>query len=284
MIYELLVLKIKQYHTANEYWTDIGDFLLKNPIKHNIAIGQLDATLDRNKVLTNTQLFALFENGQPILTAFKNRPNIILYGENYTHRHLQHLSDFFKSNGIDPKGGIGDKKLIEEFSKIYTLKYNIDKTLIGHKLEHLKSIKQSEGEIEKCNDSDLEIVSQWLEQFWTECKLPHKPKDSEFKTMAQQRIDNASMYKWVDENRPVSICGEIVSNEYLSKISLVYTPPAFRNNGYAVSCVWALSKLILERGQKTICLFTDKSNPTSNKIYREIGYIPLYEDYEISYQ
>ncbi len=277
-------MKIKQYHTVNEYWTDIGEFLLKNPIKHNIVIGQLDATLDRNKVLTNIQLFALFENGHPILTAFKNRPNIILYGENYSNHHIQHLSDFFKLNAIELNGGIGVKKLIEEFSKIYTSKYSIDKTLIGHILEQLESIKLSEGKIENCHDSDLEFVAEWLESFGEECNLPHRPKGEELINMAQQRIKRGSMYKWVVNKKPVSICGEIVSNEYFSKISLVYTPPKFRNNGYAISCVWALSKLILERGQKTICLFTDKSNPTSNKIYSQIGYIPLFEDYEISYQ
>lgn len=277
-------MKIKQYHTVNEYWADVGEFLLTNPVKHNIVIGQLATTLDRDKILTNTQLFVLFENEKLILTAFKNRPNIILYGENYTHQHLQHLSDYFKSNAIVLLGGIGEKKLIEEFSKIYTSKYSIDKTLIGHKLERLESIKLSEGNIENCNDSDLEFVADWLKSFWDECKLPNRPLDAEFKNIAQQRIEQESMYKWVNENRLVSICGEIVSNKYLSKISLVYTPPAFRNNGYAISCVWALSKLILERGQKTVCLFTDKSNPTSNKIYSQIGYHPVFEDYEISYQ
>jgi predicted GNAT family acetyltransferase len=277
-------LKIKQYHTINKYWADIGEFLLTNPVKHNIVIGQLDATLDRNKVLTNTQLFALFEYEQPILTAFKNRPNIILYGENYTHQHLHYLSDYFKSNAIELKGCIGETKLIEEFSKIYTTNYSIDKTLIGHKLERLETIKLSEGKIKKCNEFDLEFVTEWIEKFGIECNMPHRPNRSDLQAMIQQRIHQGSMYKWVVYNRPVSICGEIISNEYLSKISLVYTPPAFRNNGYAISCVWALSKLILERGQKTVCLFTDKSNPTSNKIYSQIGYRPVFEDYEISYQ
>lgn len=257
---------------------------MTNPVKHNIIIGQLEATLDRNKVLTNTQLFALFENEKLILTAFKNRPSIVLYGENYTHHHLQHLSDYFKSNEIKLAGAIGEKKLIEDYSKIYTSQYSIDKTLIGHRLERLLPIKLDEDKIENCHDSDLEFVAEWLESFGEECNLPHRPQGDELINLAQQRIKRGSMYKWVVNEKPVSICGEIVSNDYLSKISLVYTPPEFRNNGYAISCVWALSKLILERGQKTICLFTDKSNPTSNKIYSQIGYIPLFEDYEISYQ
>ena len=55
-------------------------------------------------------------------------------------------------------------------------------------------------------------------------------------------------------------------------ISMVYTPPEFRNRGYATSCVSASSKNLLEDGFKFCTLFTDANNPTSNKIYEEIGF------------
>jgi hypothetical protein len=48
------------------------------------------------------------------------------------------------------------------------------------------------------------------------------------------------------------VCGAV-------RLSGVYTPPEERKHGYAEACVHALSK-------------TDLGNPTSNSIYRRIGY------------
>ena len=52
----------------------------------------------------------------------------------------------------------------------------------------------------------------------------------------------------------------------------VYTPPAKRNHGYATSCVYSVSRLLLERGHSFCALYTDMTNPTSNAIYTRIGY------------
>jgi predicted GNAT family acetyltransferase len=38
--------------------------------------------------------------------------------------------------------------------------------------------------------------------------------------------------------------------------------------------VFEVSKLLRDSGERA-CLFTDQANPTSNKIYEEIGYEPL---------
>ena len=53
------------------------------------------------------------------------------------------------------------------------------------------------------------------------------------------------------------------------------TPPERREHGYATSCVHALSALLLSRGHEYCGLYTDLANPTSNSIYRKIGYTPV---------
>lgn len=55
------------------------------------------------------------------------------------------------------------------------------------------------------------------------------------------------------------------------RLSGVYTPPGKRRPGYAAGCVYALSKDLRGRGYRCI-LYTDLGNPTSNSIYRRIGY------------
>jgi predicted GNAT family acetyltransferase len=53
---------------------------------------------------------------------------------------------------------------------------------------------------------------------------------------------------------------------------MVYTPPRFRNRGYASMAVATLSQRLLEAGYDFCTLFTDLANPTSNHIYQAIGY------------
>jgi len=55
------------------------------------------------------------------------------------------------------------------------------------------------------------------------------------------------------------------------RLSGVYTPTEKRNCGYAAACVHALSKHMHEAGFRCV-LYTDLANPTSNSIYRRIGY------------
>ena len=57
-----------------------------------------------------------------------------------------------------------------------------------------------------------------------------------------------------------------------SRIGPVYTPPPLRRRGYAGSAVAAVSRRALADGAARCMLFTDLANPTSNKIYAEVGY------------
>jgi predicted GNAT family acetyltransferase len=59
------------------------------------------------------------------------------------------------------------------------------------------------------------------------------------------------------------------------RIGPVYTPPGLRRRGYASAATAAASQTELDNGRRYIFLFTDLSNPTSNKIYQQIGYEPV---------
>ena len=59
------------------------------------------------------------------------------------------------------------------------------------------------------------------------------------------------------------------------RINSVYTPREHRRRGYASACFAALSQQLLESDRRFCFLYTDLANPTSNRIYQEIGYRPL---------
>ena len=58
----------------------------------------------------------------------------------------------------------------------------------------------------------------------------------------------------------------------VARVGYVYTPPELRSRGYASSCVAAVSAEVLGQGASECMLYTELSNPSSNAIYRSIGY------------
>jgi uncharacterized protein len=67
------------------------------------------------------------------------------------------------------------------------------------------------------------------------------------------------------------------------RIGPVYTPPARRGRGYATSLVAAQVTWLLARGHRFCFLYTDLANPTSNNIYRRIGFEQVVEAGEIGF-
>jgi predicted GNAT family acetyltransferase len=59
----------------------------------------------------------------------------------------------------------------------------------------------------------------------------------------------------------------------VARIGPVFTPKPERGRGYASAAVAEVSRLIRDGGSRT-CLFTDRANPTSNRIYQSPGYRP----------
>jgi len=98
--------------------------------------------------------------------------------------------------------------------------------------------------------------------------------------MAHRRIDDGRELVW-DDGGPVALVGHTPMIAGVPRIGPVYTPPDRRGRGYASSAVAALSRQLFETGARQIVLFTDLANPTSNRIYADVGYRRI-ADWEVN--
>lgn len=57
-----------------------------------------------------------------------------------------------------------------------------------------------------------------------------------------------------------------------ARIGSVYTAPAFRGRSCAGALVARLSRALMADGATGVSLFTDLANPTSNGVYRRLGF------------
>lgn len=92
------------------------------------------------------------------------------------------------------------------------------------------------------------------------------------------------MLLWERDGEVVSMAAYSGPTPHGIRVNAVYTPKEHRKQGYARSCVAELTMRLLAEGRSFCFLFTDLTNPTSNRIYQEIGYEPVsdYVNWDIS--
>jgi predicted GNAT family acetyltransferase len=123
------------------------------------------------------------------------------------------------------------------------------------------------GSMRAADESDLDRIVEWMDAFGVEIGEPHQiPRER-----LLQRLQKRHFHFWMNPD-PVSVGGWTGRTPNGVRINAVYTPPEHRGRGYASNLVAALTKKMLVEGRKFCFLYTDAANPTSNKIYQQIGY------------
>jgi predicted GNAT family acetyltransferase len=67
------------------------------------------------------------------------------------------------------------------------------------------------------------------------------------------------------------------------RVAPVYTPAELRRHGYAGAVTAAVTRAALDAGATDVVLFTDVANPTSNALYRRLGYRPVEDRVVLSF-
>ena len=94
--------------------------------------------------------------------------------------------------------------------------------------------------------------------------------------MVDRHLAHGRLWVWEDgDGRMVSMAASTAPTAGVSRVGYVYTPPDHRRRGYATACVAALTELLLATGADRCMLYAQLHNPTSNAIYRRMGYEPV---------
>lgn len=116
---------------------------------------------------------------------------------------------------------------------------------------------------------DADLFADWLMEFWREA-TPHAPEPSP--DALRQSAGRNGYIVWTVANEPVALAGIIRRSRGAAAIGGVYTPPRFRNRGYAGSATATLVDMAFAEGRPVVTLFIDRANPASNRCYEKIGF------------
>jgi uncharacterized protein len=129
------------------------------------------------------------------------------------------------------------------------------------------------GRLRPAEEADRSLLESWAAAFSAETG-DKGPFDAA--TVVDRQLAGGRLWLW-DDGGAVSMANASASVAGVSRVGPVYTPPERRRRGYAAACVAAVSARMLAAGAEACVLHTQLSNPTSNALYRRLGYEPVAE-------
>jgi GNAT superfamily N-acetyltransferase len=127
------------------------------------------------------------------------------------------------------------------------------------------------GRLVAATAAERDLAVAWWGEFVAETHVIDAGSESRAATV-DFRIGEGLLFLWQDDGAPMSLVSLNPAVAGVVRIGPVYTPPEARRRGYASSSVAAVSRRALNAGAHTCMLYTDLANPTSNKIYADVGY------------
>jgi GNAT superfamily N-acetyltransferase len=141
-----------------------------------------------------------------------------------------------------------------------------------YRLRRVCDVPLREGSLRRATVEDADVIEAWTGAFLQEAE--REPNADRAREIAQRRIARRELYLWGNPE-PRTMVGRSRPTRNTTTVNAVYTPPKHRRQGLATSAVAMLSRALLDEGIAECVLYTDLDNPTSNRIYRRIGYEPV---------
>lgn len=192
------------------------------------------------------------------------------------------LADALGETYAELPGVGGPRHEAEAFAKVWAGAHGVDARLrirLGvHELTRVRFPADAPpGSLRQARADEAALIRNWWRSFVADTGILETPAD-----LAERVLGSGRLHVWDDEG-PRAMVAAARETSHGASINAVYTPPEFRGRGYATVAVATLSRQLLERGKAFCCLYTDLANPTSNAIYRRIGYVQIREDCEIDF-
>ena len=275
-------MQLHRFDSIDKFWAKTQAYLLQHEAENNVLLGIVHTLRHNPARYPDPPYLAMVEiDGEIVATAIRTPPHKLLLSK---VSNLDALTLVARDLQREPLPGVMGlvpevETFLQEWQGLTRQSYRLLMEMRIHQLRTLKPLIAANGHIRLITEMDRVLLLKWLPAFDAEISLEIIGDLERFVT---NLLKNHNTYIWED-NTPVSLAAGRQFWGTASRSGLVYTPPEYRRKGYATACVAALSQKLLDEGCDRCFLLTDLENPTSNHIYRQIGYIPVCDWHEYSF-
>ena len=271
-------MNLTTHETAAGFLDAALDCLLREEAKNNLILGISLRVRDGHSYGAEAPLFLTVHDGETLAAAAVRTPpyNLILHGEPDRLEAVDAIVGYLLETGHTLPGVNGALDVASAFCRAWTRRtgqtFRLQMSQRIYALTHVRPLVDVSGHVRWACEDDVPTLARWFLGFSREAVPSDPPSDPE--ANVRRFMTSGRLAVW-DIGEAVSMAGSSRGTPNGGTISAVYTPPEHRRRGYASACVAALSQALLDAGHRFCALYTDLANPTSNKIYQDVGYNPI---------
>ena len=273
------MLRIQRHPDVRAFLSRAEAWLLREEVRYGLLLGVAYQVLGGNHKYREPIYWATAEQGSGngdaaiVGCAFRTPPHEVGVTE-LPDAAMEPLVTSLRETYLSVPGVGGPERAASAFASAWTTRFGgrwlVEQRLRLHSLTAVRfPSTPAPGTLRLALAADVPVARAWMAGFIHDARARHVGADT-----ARRLIDEGRLHFWVD-GQPRCMVGAVRDTPNTTGIAAVYTPPQFRNRGYASHAVATLSRQILDAGRRSCFLYTDLANPVSNAIYRRVGYEPV---------
>lgn len=263
---------------VHEFFARAGDFLRSRPALHTTALTTIEQVRTDGPGASFAQdpvLGWLEEAGEVTAAFFRLTPQKLLSVTPLTPEQADGLAAHLVGLGHRPPGVSAETDTASTFAEAWQRQTGAASTFRNRiHLYRLGTLTPPQpvpaGRSRLVGEQDHEHLMQWCretaEEFGEDVTINAD-------TWASTRFGEKSYTYWEDpDGTPVSMAGVNPMVGGQVRVDPVYTPADLRGRGYAAAVMAEVTQTALDAGATDVVLYTDPNNPTSNALYKRLGY------------
>ncbi|MGH2756385.1 MAG: GNAT family N-acetyltransferase [Actinomycetota bacterium] len=271
-------MEICRFEDASSFLTSVEGLLVGHEAENCLLLGIASSLVARPSD-EKPMLVAVMDGEAPVAAAIRTPPRDLILSYGMPSDAVEVIVDYVGESSPDLPGVLGDKEPTDRFATVWSDRQSVRPELFRaeriHRAARVIPPVGVEGQARESAAEERDILEAWFPAFGRD--VDEEPDASAVKEMLEIYLSGQPyhVFLWLLGDRPVSMAALGGPTPNGARVNAVYTPAEFRNRGYASAVTAVATQHALDEGRRFCFLFTDLANPTSNKIYRRIGYEPV---------
>lgn len=266
---------------AVEFLAEAGDFLGSSPAEHTVVLTVAERVRDRGSAAFGgaVTVFGWYRpNGSrgPVVGAFIHTLGFPVHLSAAPSEAIGPLVDYLHSTGRSRAELSADVRTAAELAAAWRDRTGIP--LDAHDRDRLYRLGEltppepvPAGELWAATATERHLLVDWHQAFNAETG----GGSASTAARVDDRLSHGGLFLWNVDGMPVCMVGVSSTIAAMARIGPVYTPTEHRGHGYAAALTATVSQAARDAGATTVVLFADLANPTSNRLYQRLGYVPV---------
>jgi predicted GNAT family acetyltransferase len=280
-------MELVPHDDVNSFLEAARPVLLPDEARHNLMYGICSTLLEAPDTYPVFHLWTVVRRGKPLLAMLMTPPYNLLVGRPADPEAMEFAARTLMDQGLAAPGVTGAVPEVDAFAKVWEdLSGLARRPRMAQGIYAVRSVRSPravDGRMRLASADDRDVLVDWFDAFAAE-SIPADAPHQGAEEMVERRLASSGGFALWEDGEAVSMSGFGGETPHGIRIGPVYTPPRLRRRGYASALVAQLSRQLLEAGREYCFLYTDLANPTSNRIYLELGYELVCESADYAFE